>query len=181
MVKAKFSSEMLKLIKEMVGKVFYSYECGTVVLDEVYGNLRINLDNFAIEILNEVNEMPFYDSTEDISYFTCEKKSLSKSFKPYCGETSEKHLINDTILAVYIVDDTISINNGEYDINFDMAIIIETSKHKYMFSRGWFFSESIVISVDKKLDDVYPVGRVVEDWSDEGDNLVKVVRSIKQL
>lgn len=180
-VKAKFSSEMLKNIKDMVGKVFFSYECGNMVLDEVYGNIQINLDNFSIEILNETNEMPFYDLMEDISYFTCKKKSLNKSFRPYCGEKSEKHMINDTIMAVYIVDDNISINNGEYDIDFDMAIIIETSKHKYTFSRGWFFSETINISVDKEFDEVYPISKVVEDWSDEGYNQVKVIRNINLL
>lgn len=181
MIKAKFSSEMLKIIKSMVGKVFCSYECGNMVPDEAYGNLQINLDDFAIEILNEVKELPFYDSTEDISYFTCEKKSLNESFKPYCEEPSEKHLINENILSVYIIEDSISINGGEYDINFDMAIIIETNKHKYVFSRGWFFSETIDIAVDKEFDDIYPISRVVEDWSDDGENKVNVIRTRKKL
>ena len=181
MIKAKFSSEMLKILKGMVGKDLCSYECGNMVPNEAYGNLRINLNDFAIEILNEVNELPFYDSTEDISYFTCQKKSLRKSFKPYCEEPSEKHLINENVLSVHIIEDNISINDGEYDISFDMAIIIETNKHKYVFSRGWFFSETIDISVDKEFDDVYPISRVVEDWSDEGDNKVNVIRTSRKL
>ncbi|MBQ8248744.1 MAG: hypothetical protein IJY93_02520 [Clostridia bacterium] len=181
MVKAKFSTEMLKIIKSMVGRVFCSYERGNTVSNEAYGNLQINSDNFAIEILNEVKELPFYDSTEDISCFTCKKKALSEHFKPYCEEPSEKHLINEKILAVSIIEDSISINNGEYDVAFDMAIIVETNEHKYTFSRGWFFSETIDISVDKDFDNIYPISRVVEDWSDEGENKVSVIRTIEKL
>lgn len=177
MIKAKFSNEMLKIMKSMVGKVFCSYECGNMVPNQAYGNLQINLDDFAIEILNEVKEFPFFDSTEDISHFSCRRKLLNESFKPYCVEPSEEHWINETILSVHIIEDNIYINNGEYVISFDMAIIIETSKHKYMFSRGWFFSETIDISVDEDIDDVYPQSRVVEDWSDEGENIVKVIRT----
>ena len=139
MVEAKFSSEMIEIIKSMVGNVFRSYECGNMVPNEAYGNQQINLDKFLVEFLNEVKELPFYDSTEDISQFTCKKKSLSESFRPYCEESNEKHLINENVLSVYIIDDSISINDGEYNIDFDMAIIIETDKHKHIFSRGWFF------------------------------------------
>ena len=181
MIKAKFSNVMLTIIKTMVGKVICSYECGNMVPNEAYGNLQINLDDFAIEISNEVKELPFYDSTEEISYFTCEKKSLCEPFKPYCEEPSEKYFINENVLAVYIIEDSVSVNDGEYDINFDMAIIVETNKHKYMFSRGWFFSETIDISVDKEFNDVYPISRVVEDWSDEDENKVDVIRTIRKL
>lgn len=181
MVEAKFSSEMIGFIKGMVGSVFCSYECGSMVPNEAYGNLQINLDKFSVELLNEVKELPFYDSTEDISCFTCKRKSLSESFQPYCEEPSEKHFINENVLSVYIVDDSISINGGEYDIDFDMAIIIETDKHKYIFSRGWFFGETIDISIDKEFDDIYPINKVVEDWSDEGDDRVTVVRNVRKL
>ena len=176
MVKAKFSNEMLEYIKKMVGHTLCSYEYGKMVQNEAYGNLQINLDSFAIEILNEVKELPFFDSTEDISYFTCEKKSLSEPFKPYCEEPCKKHLIDEKVLSVYIVEDSISINDGEYDITFDMAIIIETCNHKYIFSRDWFFSETISISLDEEFDNIYPISNVIEDWSDEGENKVEVKR-----
>ena len=62
-----------------------------------------------------------------------------------------------------------------------MAVIIETENHKYIFSRGWFFSETIDISVDEEFDNIYPISKVVEDWADEGENKVNVVRTIKKL
>ena len=181
MIRAKFTDEMIEIIRSMIGRCFCTYECGNMVSNEAYGNLQINLDDFAIEFLNEIKELPFFDSTEDISFFTCEKKSLSKKFKPYCEEPTTRHLINENILSVYIVEDCISINGGEYDINFDMAVIIETENHKYIFSRGWFFSETIDISVDEEFDDIYSISKVVEDWADEGENKVNVVRTIKKL
>jgi len=73
MVKAKLSDKMIKILKDMVGKTFCSYECGNIAMGAVYGNVQINMDNCAIEIVNEAKELPFYDSTEDISYFVCRK------------------------------------------------------------------------------------------------------------
>lgn len=62
-----------------------------------------------------------------------------------------------------------------------MAVVIETEKHKYMFSRGWFFSEVITISQDKSLDDVYPIQRVIEDWNDDGNRAVAVHRTTRDV
>ena len=181
MIKAEFSTDMLKMIKGMVGRTLCSYECENMISGEAYGNMQINLDGYSIEILNEVTELPFYDSTEDISCFTCKLKTPGEFFEPYCEGTSEKHFINENILSVCIVEDSISVNDGDYDIKFDMALIIETSKHKYMFSRGWFFSEIIDISVDKEFGCIYPIDRVIEDWSDDGDNKVNVTRTVRKL
>ena len=181
MVKAKFSNKMIDILKSMVGNIFSSYEYGDMFPNEAFGNLQINLKDFSVELFNEVQELPFYDLTEDISCFKCIKKSLTELFEPYCKEPSQKYSVNEKILSVFIVDDSISINDGEYDINFDMAVIIETSQHKYIFSRGWFFSETINISIDEKFDDIYPIGKVIEDWSDEGENNVTVVRNIRKL
>ena len=102
-------------------------------------------------------------------------------FKPYCEEKSEKHTINENVISVSIIEDSVSVNDGEYDIAFDMAVVIKTDKHSYMFSRGWFFSETIDISVDKEFNEIYPINRVVKDWSEDGENKVDVSRNVRKL
>lgn len=178
MIKAKLTEEMTETIKNAKNQNLCSYEYGKSIKNEAYGNLQINLNSFAIELINEEDKLPFYDTTEDISFFKCTKKQLDEKYVPYCpNEPIEKHGVDEKILATSVIEDCISINNGEYNITFDMAIIFETENHKYVFSRGWFFDETISISIDKEFDDIYPVSQVVEDWSDEGDNKVEIKRS----
>jgi len=181
MVTAKFTDEMIKIITSMIGKVFCSYECGNTFDNQTYCNFQINLEDSSIEFMNEVKDFPFYDSSEELSTFSCKKLPLNTLFKPYCGEPSKKHLINEEITSVSIVNDEITINNDEYSISFDMAIIIDTTSHKYTFSRGWFFGEEIDISKDLDFNDVYPIHNVIEDWSEDGENDVKVIRTKKVL
>lgn len=181
MIKAKFSDEMINILKSMIGNILYSYECGNTIQNEAYGNLQLNLKDFSIEILNEVSEFPFYNSSEEISCFSCKKKSSSETYKTYCEEPIEKHVINEKITSVALVEDDVNVNNGEYEIRFDMAIVIKTDKHKYIFSRGWFFDEVIYITVDNEFDKVYPISKVVEDWSDDGENKINVVRTVRKL
>lgn len=181
MVTARFSSEMIAMLKRVVGDDFCAYSCGSVAFDETYGNLRMDFGKASLELSNLVRELPFYDATEDISCFTCESKRSNEPFKPYCDEPSETYSVNEKVVSVHLVNDVISVNDGEYEITFDMAVVIETVGHRYVFSRGWFFSETIQISVDMEFDEIYPVERVMEDWSDEGENQVRVRRSVRKL
>ena len=181
MIIAKFSKEMIKILKDMIGHIFCSYVCGNTIAGEAYGNLQINLDTFAVEVLNELYVLPFFNLTEDISHFSCKKKSLDELFKPYCIEPTETHFVSEKILSVSIIEDEISVNNGEYKINFDMALIVKTDTHKYIFSREWYFSENIIISCDKEFNDIYPISMVEESWSDDGENKVTINRTMKEL
>ena len=52
-----------------------------------------------------------------------------------------------------------------YEITFDMALVITTSAHKYIISRGWQFDEILDGHVDRELNDIYPVEKVVEEWN----------------
>ncbi len=180
MNKAKFTNEMIEIIKTIKGKTFCSYDCAKF-LDEAYGNIRINLNDFSIEFLNETKETHFWDSFEDISCFSCKKVDINSTFKPYCDEDFQNYSINEKIQQIQIISDTISINNKEYEISFDMAVIINTEKHNYIFSRGWFFGEVISINVDKNYDEIYPVKQVIDDWDDDGKNNVAVSRCVKVL
>ena len=179
MVTARISDEMAEMLKTVVGDAFCSYECGVAEFGETYGNLRMNFGKSAVELSNLVRELPFYDGKEDISCFAC--KRADEPFEPYCEEPGETYAVNEKVVSVHLVCDEISINDGAYEIAFDMAVIIGTERHAYTFSRGWFFSETIRISVDREFDEIYPIERVIGDWSDEGENQVRVRRSVRKL
>ena len=83
--------------------------------------------------------MLLFGEAEEISMFSCAVKSEEELFQPYCEEPYETFVVNERIEKISIINDQISVNDGEYDISFDMAVVIETEKHRYMFSRGWFF------------------------------------------
>ena len=70
MLYATLSDEMLDLLRSMIGNELVSYECA-VQNNEIFGNLRINTSGGAVEVVNEVQELPFFDGCEDISFFRC--------------------------------------------------------------------------------------------------------------
>lgn len=180
MINARFTLQMLQEMAKLKGEIFVSYECAEN-FGTTYGNARINTQHFSIEFLNEVREMLLFGEAEEISMFSCAVKSKEEPFQPYCEEPYETFVVNEKIGKISIINDQISVNDGEYDISFDMAVVIETEKHRYMFSRGWFFSEVITISQDKSLDDVYPIQRVIEDWNDDGARTVAVHRTTRDV
>ena len=50
-----------------------------------------------------------------------------------------------------------------------------------MFSRDIWFSEVITINENDNYDTVYPIDEVVETWSNDGENKVNVIRTIRKL
>ena len=82
---------------------------------------------------------------------------------------------------IEIINDVIEVNDGEYEISFDRAIIFRTDKKDIMFSRDIWFSEVITINENDDYDAVYSIDQVVEAWSDEGENKVNVVRTSRKL
>lgn len=146
-----------------------------------YGNLQLNTEHFSVELRNEVHTFSLFSEVEDVSCFSCIFKRAGTIFEPFCEEPWKTVPINEKITGVSIVSDTVIVNDDEYAITFDMAVIIKTEKHQYSFSRNWFFSETINLSVDKGLDDVYPISRVIADWNDDGNRRVSVQRSIVSL
>ena len=168
MVQAKFTSEMIDCLRKLIGESFVSYD-GAIMNQTAYGNLQLNTEHFSVELRNEVHP------------FSCIFKRAGTIFEPFCEEPWKTVPINEKITGVSIVSDTVIVNDDEYAITFDMAVIIKTEKHQYSFSRNWFFSETINLSVDKGLDDVYPISRVIADWNDDGNRRVSVQRSIVSL
>lgn len=182
MKKAVINHEMTAMLRELIGQMFLSYDYASFFEEQVYGNLKINTEKFSIELRNEIEKFPFYDTVEDISCFSCKKRLPEEPFTPYSqGEPIAKKEIHEKIRSVQIVNDTINVNQGEYQCSFDMAVIIHTTEHRYIFSRGWFFGETIDVNVDRRFDDIYSIQQVIDDWSNDGENEVVVKRSTKSL
>ena len=169
--------EMLRTIK---GSNFISYECGKK-FNTAYGNLRINTDALSIELSNIIKEMPFFDSIDDIACLECKISNSTFEFKPYCIEPFDKFIIDAKNNSIEIINDVINVNEGEYEISFDRAIIFRTEKKDIMFSRDVWFSEVITISENDDYNTIYPIDEVIDVWSNQKENKVNVIRTVRKL
>ena len=180
MIYITLNNNMEKMLRTIIGVKIISYECGKNY-DTAYGNLRINTEILSIELSNMIKEKPFFDGVGDVACLECKISNPDVEFKPYCIEPFEAFDIDSRIESIEIINDEIDVNDGEYEISFDRAIVFRTDKRDIMFSRGVWFSEVITISEHDDYDSIYPVDEVVEVWSDQGDNKVKVIRTCSSL
>lgn len=180
MIDATLSKNMITILKGFKFSKFISYECGKI-FDSAYGNLRINTDKGSIEITNFQRTMPFFNTEEEVTCFECKKVDASTEFKPYCEEPFAIYNVEKEITSIEILNDYININDNEYVISFDQAIIFRIENDVIMFSRDAWFSENITISDNDDYNKIFPVDAAIELWSDEGDNQVRIDRTIKKL
>ena len=180
MVYATLSGDMIELLKQLKFSNFISYECGKIN-NTAYGNLRINTDKGSVELSNIEREIPFFDITEEVACFECKVSDPSTEFKPYCIEPFDVFKIGEKIKNIAVINDAININDGEYEISFDRAIIFRTDKKDIMFSRDIWFSEVITNNENDDSDAVYPAHEVIDAWSEQGVNKVDVIRTVREL
>ena len=179
MLYATFTKEMKDILRSMVGKTLKSYEGDFCGAQRVYGVCRIHLGRFSIELQNEVQGMPFFDKEEDIPVLTCRIVSKKDPFWPETqGGEPLYYMIDEKIKAVDIVTDVIRVNKDEYEITIDQAVVIRTESHCYSFYKDWMYGETInIVSSDEKPT-LYPEEKVIEEWSDRGEDHVNLRRSI---
>ncbi len=180
MIYVTLNQTMEAMLKNIKTSKFISYECGKV-FGNAYGNFRINTDKTAIEISNFQKTTPFFGSEEEVAGFNCKEVEKNSVFKPYCEEPFESFEVNETIADIEIVNDSICINNGEFEISFDQAIIIRTETKTIMFSRDIWFSEDITISEHDDYNSVFPISQLIDSWSDDGEKKVCVIRKSRKL
>ena len=182
MVKAIFTAEMRKTLKSMIGQKFISYECensdGPTM---TYGNFRINAEEGSFDISNETKDFSFFDAEEDVACFSCEKAEPGSEYVPGVITESRVVPVQEEIRSVAVITDMIDVNNGEYQITFDQALIVRTDSKVYMFSKEIWFSEMINISDSEDYDSIYPISSVIEDWNNEGEYMVTVKRTKEEL
>ena len=178
MIEIIFTQRMKDILKETKGQQLKSLEYGKdPVENSIYGNFRLNIDGYAIDVTNEVKPQPFFDEIEDISGFACCKTDENSPFQPAVVSDSQIIPVAETITGVEIVTDEICVNHGEYRISFDTALIIRTANKTLMFTRDVWFSEVITFSQNDDYNAVIPVQDVAESWSNEGEYCVDVKRS----
>ena len=182
MVEAKFTPEMREILKGMKGKTFKSYEGsplfqGRPIVFE--GNCRINLGREAIVLSNFEKVTQFPGSTEDVTCFQCEKMNKDEAFTPYLNSNHLVYMVNERIKSVAIAVDTVSVDGGDFEIEFDMSLMIRTSHSVYTFTRGWYYDEGIYLYVDQ-VDRPYDIDEEVEDWKNI-DHVAKISRRIEEL
>lgn len=187
MVNARLTEEMTKKMRRLVGHQFVSYSMDDDIFDDKsYCKIRITTDAICLDVMNEVQAFPFLESsigtTEELSCFTCRECSVNTKYEPYLLDVKSKEvLVNEIIQGMSIVSDEIIISEENYAICLDMAIIVETNRHKYVFSRRSYFDEQIYIHIDKDFDTIYSISDVQKSWNNEGEFSVQVKRLVTKL
>lgn len=179
MIEARFTTEMRGLLKSLKGLEFVGYSAtefyeGKTVFD---GKVYLHIGDSTIKVFNESKRISWFKSKdlsdlEEIFSFACIRT---------CEQGQQTILIKEEIEEIKIVTDYIKIPQKNYEIILDMALIVETTAHKYIISRGWFFGEYLDVLVDKNLDDEYSTMRVIEDWNNDGEWDVDVKRIVEKL
>lgn len=140
--------------------------------NKIFGNISIVTENSEIEIKNELSEILYFDTTEDVSKFKIQEVSQESPFRLMVESPIVKTAVDEKIKNIFIAQDKVSVKDSEnktiYEITMDEAIIIETEKSTFVISREWHLEEELIFvkSTDYKKD-IYPIEKVISDWSDE--------------
>ncbi len=180
MVYMTLTKEMENMLKSIINSTFISYECDDFVIS-TYGNFRINTDKISIEVTNIEKIVPFFDYEEEVAGFECQIVDKNTKFSPYCITDSAEIKVGSLIKEIEIVNDSIYLNDGEFEISFDQAIILKTEAKTIMFSRSAWFSEDILIDEHDDYDSIYPVSEERELFENEDTNKVKITRTRRKL
>ncbi len=183
MIEVKFDNNMVKTLFQMIGEQFESYKCGAdpTQLSRCYGNILFTLKDSSVELTNYQRAFPFFDTVEDIACFSCSIKGKHEKFIPYCDEGIVEKIVNEKIKCVKIVNDTIRVENENYEISIDIALILECENNTYMFTKDIWFSEVIEINKNKDIDTTFPINTQVEHWNNDGEYKVTVERTIREI
>ena len=177
MKKVGFDKEMVNILSDIVGKnieeIRYDSDNQTG-----FGNIAITIENKIIEIYN-IEDMNGFDEDYESSHFGC--RYVDK-FVPIVNNVEIKTLpINEKVKSISIITDQIDIDSQDYHIEYDMALEITTDNHKYVISRGYYYSEIITISIDKDINEIYPTSKVIEDWQDDETPIEVKVNRIRRI
>lgn len=182
MLHAGFTPEMKAVLSNLKGRCLESYECVSNRFGScTYGNLRLNVDDIAIDIGNEPKVFPFFGGEEDVAYFSCALVNQNESFKPYLKADTKRFKVNKSISQVELLSDHIDVNHGEYQVDFDIALVLHLDDKILMFARGIWFAEEIFIANNDNYEAIFSRESLMESWSNDGDYEVKVTRTRTQL
>jgi hypothetical protein len=183
MIDITLTKKMEEMLSSMKNHKLISYECNedNINPNMAYGCIRINTDSIAVEIKNEEKSFPFFDEEEDIAGFSCEQADPDSLFIPGVRAKCKKVAVGGVIKKIDIISDEIHVNTDEYNVKFDQAIIFHMDNGILMLSKKEWFSETINISNNDHYNEIYPIEKLCEDWSNDGEDHVEVKRTIRQL
>lgn len=180
MTEVTIKNDIIDKLKKCINKNFISFECDfEEKWNRTYAYLRLNIDSMVIDISNEQEGVKLFGELEDVSYLKCKISnniSLKESYNLIATYKSKIINIDEKINNIYIISDIIEAEKEIMEI--DMAIVIETEKHKYCFSRENWFDEFIYINIDKEFEEIYPLKNDIEDWEKED---IKINRYVKKI
>jgi len=174
MIEVCFTEDMKAVLSGMKGKRLVSYECRKDPFHRVYGNLRMNLEGYSIDLHNDEQVFPFFDIEEDMSCFTCELVEEGVPFIPEVEGKASVFPVDDTVSSVEILKHRINVNHGEYEVVQDMALIVRMENSVLMFARDVWFMELMTVRNDEDFSKVLSMQEIKDTWSDSGEKEVSV-------
>ena len=168
MIHAVFTDEMMELLRAMKGKVFKSYQC---IMDNRWhrteGNVRINLGRSSIDLNCYLHDVDYFGEPEEMAFFTCTSADPKSEFRPYVAGDAQVYMVDEPITGIELVRDHVVHNNGECVIDMDIALVVQTKFHTITFSRGIWYSETIVIAVSNPGEAPASLEPVEDLWYDD--------------
>ena len=171
MVKAVLNDEIIRELSGLKGSILENIE-GAFDNDEVFGNVRINTSQGCIDLECTPKTERYFDGIEDLCYFACSLINKKQKFVPYARKKAKKKIIGEKIEGIKLVRTTIELPKNNYAIEIDQILEIETSKNTIMFLSQGCFTEGIQVKINGLLDDIYPISKVVEFWSEDNEKAI---------
>ncbi len=176
---------MIEMLKGIVGKRFLSVETDASAEGQSYSEARLNFDGTSILLKNEEEEIAMFENEEvpyeEAAKFTCSISDPNQPFSPGVVGVGVKKLdVGKLVAGVEIVSDTITCAEQGITIIMDMAVVVRTESHAYIFSKSHvWFDEVIYINVDKSIDEICPVFSDLSLWNNDGEYKVSIKRAVR--
>lgn len=184
------SDKGLEILKKIKGKTIVNI-CADDPEDynRSYGNIKIELQNFLIEIENDYRLVPYFGTEEELAGY---EVNILKD-KRFNSSVMEKDLyikeINKQVVGINIIRDTIMIDykagckNDVYKI--DQALIFDFGIMKFAISQTSIFTPMSKITFSEDIEmSIKSIEEVKSDWIDDdlesGENSPKYKVHVKR-
>ena len=181
-----FDENMIGMLKGIVGKRFLSVETDDSMEGQSYCVARLNFGGTSILLKNE-EEIAMFEN-EDVPYeeaakFSCSISDTAHPFMPgLVGAGIKKFDVCELVESVDIVADKITCVEQGIDIIMDIAVIVSTQNHAYIFSKSHvWFDEVIYENVDKSIDEICSLLSDLSLWNNDGQLSVSIERSVRKI
>lgn len=147
-----------------------------------YGYVRLKIDSKCIDIVNRFRNVTFGDngSTEEVGALSIERAD-SPIWLPN-GEQLARKQCNDTINAIFVVEDTVKFMDGNKEVcvkEFSRAIVLQAGNCFFGFDKGAWFDEYITVSRGDSIESV--IRDCSEDWITDGPIWNEFSRRVRKL